>query len=199
MSDPLGDGETRMVRATVSGSFRRHMPAVQEAVYSLTDLGVEVLSPSDPRVVDAFGNFLFVASDHLRTIRLVEQRHLAAIRQSDFLWLADPEGYVGNSASLEIGFAAALGVPVYATEPLADLTLRQYVTIVPGMQACLHDLHSHKRNRVTNSDVLLDPDHVVTEVHSTLEVVRASLLADGSDGRLARAGAASVRHALESL
>ena len=76
-----------MLKASVSGSFHRHMPAIYDAVGGLRALGVEVLSPSDPRVVDHLGEFLFVASDKLRSIKLVEDRHLEAIRASDFLWV----------------------------------------------------------------------------------------------------------------
>jgi hypothetical protein len=69
------------LNVTVSGSFRRAMSAVQDAVYRLTDAGALVLSPADPRVVDEFGEFLFVASDRVRAIRLVQSRHLAAIKE----------------------------------------------------------------------------------------------------------------------
>src|SRR4051794_10477549 len=88
--DRTVNSRRRHIKATVSGSFRRAMADVQDAVYGLTDLGVEVLSPADPRVIDAFGDFLFVASDRARVIRLVQSRHLAAIQTSDFLWLVAP-------------------------------------------------------------------------------------------------------------
>ena len=80
------------MRATVSGSFHRAMAAIEDAVYALTDSGVQVLSPADPRVVDQFGDFLYVASDRVRAIKLVQSRHLAAIEASDFVWLVAPEG-----------------------------------------------------------------------------------------------------------
>ena len=115
------------ITATVSGSFRQAMGAVQDAVYRLTDAGVRVLSPADPRVVDRFGDFLFVASDMVRAIKLVQSRHLAAINASDFLWLVAPQGYVGRSGSMEIGFAVATGTPIFSSEVPTDLTLRQYV------------------------------------------------------------------------
>src|SRR4051812_6526153 len=94
-------------RATVSGSFRRAMGAVQEAVYRLTDAGAQVLSPADPRIVDQFGDFVFVASDRVRAIKLVQSRHLAAIAASDVLWLVAPDGYIGQSGAMEIGYAVA--------------------------------------------------------------------------------------------
>ena len=49
------------LKATVSGSFHRHMQSVYEAVGELRARNIDVLSPSDPRIVDSLGEFLFVA------------------------------------------------------------------------------------------------------------------------------------------
>jgi hypothetical protein len=119
--------EEEMLKATISGSFHRHMPAIYEAVCALRQLGVNVLSPSDPRIVDSIGEFLFVASDRLRSIKLVEDRHLEAIRASDLLWVVCPDGYTGPSTSGEILAAAVLNVPVFSDTPGArhhDRTIR---------------------------------------------------------------------------
>jgi hypothetical protein len=110
------------------------MPAVTEAVYELTDAGVTVLSPADPRPVHSLGDFLLVASDLVTpadrlTVRGVQSRHLSSIAASDFLWLVAPDGYVGPSAALELGFALASGVPVFGTTAPDDLTMRQFVTV----------------------------------------------------------------------
>src|SRR5450759_2559536 len=121
----------RYLGAAVSGSFHRHMEAITRAVHELAALSIRVLSPADPRVVANQGEFLFVASDRVRSVRLVQDRHLESIRAADFLWLVCPDGYVGQSASMEVGFAAAAGVPIFSTHAPSDLTLRQYVTTVP--------------------------------------------------------------------
>src|ERR1017187_6013089 len=107
--------EVRMLTAAVSGSFHRHMGAITSAVRELASLSVRVLSPADPRVVAQQGEFLFVASDRVRSVRLVQDRHLESIRAADFLWLVCPDGYLGQSASMEVGFAAAAGVPIFTT------------------------------------------------------------------------------------
>src|ERR1700733_9866744 len=115
-----------MLKATVSGSFHRHMDAISAAVHELATRSVRVLSPSDPRVVAAQGEFLFVASDRVRSVRLVQDRHLESIRAANFLWLVCPDGYVGQSASMEIGFAAGAGIPIFCVQSPSDLTLREY-------------------------------------------------------------------------
>jgi hypothetical protein len=153
------------------------MGAVQEAVYALTDSGVLVLSPADPRVVDQFGDFLFVASDRVRSIRLVQSRHLAAIKASDFLWLVAPDGYVGQSAAMEIGCAVASGIPVYSSEVLLDLTLRQYVTAVSQPADALRAVLDYGRadRSAAHPNVLVDPEGALASAHEDLESIAHSL------------------------
>jgi hypothetical protein len=168
---------TNGLKATVSGSFRRYMPAVQDAVYALTEMGIKVLSPADPRVVDQFGDFLFVASDKLRSIGLVQRRHFAAIAASDFVWLVSEDGYVGNSASAEIGYALAVGVPVYTDQAPDDLTIRQLLKVVSRMADVPLAL-SHPS--MAAEGVLLDPVGAVEDAHRHLEVIGSSLTSVGS-------------------
>src|SRR5713101_2972035 len=127
----MGTFSPGTMTAAVSGSFHRHMEAISSAVRDLTARSIRVLSPADPRVVAVQGEFLFVASDRVRSVRLVQDRHLDCIRAADFLWLVCPDGYVGQSASMEVGFAAAVGVPIFSTHAPSDLTLREYVTTMP--------------------------------------------------------------------
>jgi hypothetical protein len=155
-----------MLKVTVSGSFRLHIHAITRAVYELTDLGVRVVSPADPRVVEDFGTFRFVASDQFRSIKLVQDRHLDSIRSSDFVWLVAPDGYVGQSASMEIGFAAAHNVPVFSADAVIDLTLREYVQRVESIAVCACDIQANRSPRVEG--LLINP-------HDNIELVRKSL------------------------
>ena len=147
----------RPVRVTVSGSFRRHMPAIMEAVADFKELGAVVLSPEDPRIVDAVGEFVFLASDRHRSIRLTEDRHLDAIRHSDFVWLVCPDGYIGPSAALEIGFAIAHGVPILSDHLPGDLTHRHYVDIVGSVREAMQSVLVRGHGADATS-LLLDPD-----------------------------------------
>jgi hypothetical protein len=187
--------------AAVSGSFRQAMTAVQAAVYALTDRGVTVLSPADPRVVDELGDFLFVASDYVRVVRLVQSRHLAAIEASDFLWLVAPEGYVGLSASMEIGFAVARGVPVYSTDVPADLTLRQYVIPVRGIDDAIRHASAATSPQRQTPELLLDPVLVAQTAHDDLDLIARELTGAAppvDEGRAAEA-AARIQHSLSLL
>nr|MBP7766894.1 hypothetical protein [Candidatus Saccharibacteria bacterium] len=72
----------------------------------------------------------FVRSAHEKddSINDIEERVLESIRRSDFVWLFAPEGYVGVSASFEIGFAYSLGIPVFTDSELNDEMLKTMIT-----------------------------------------------------------------------
>jgi hypothetical protein len=190
------------IRATVSGSFHRGLGEVQAAVASLIDAGVEVLSPADPRLVDAFGEFLFVASDRQRKIKTVQDRHMAAIAASHFVWLVAPDGYVGQSGSFEIGGAFVQGVPVFSATPPNDLTLRQYVSVVPcvrnAVSAVLSPTHA-----VNAPGLLLDPVGAAERAHDQIDRIRGRLLTPsatyGANDPALRSLAQSLRGELHNL
>src|ERR1035437_3106499 len=158
--------------AAVSGSFHRHMAVITAAVQQLASLSIRVLSPADPRVVANQGEFLFVASDRVRSVRLVQKRHLGSIPRADFLWLVCPDGYVGQSASMEVGFAAAAGVPIFSTHAPSDLTLRQYVTTIPTLARALQMVAANSRLR-RKEGMLIDPHASVEEAHHILERIES--------------------------
>lgn len=159
--------ETQNLAVTISGSFHRHLHAINAAVQELASRGVRVLSPADPRIVAAQGEFLFVASDRVRSVRLVQDRHLDCIRAASFLWLVCPDGYVGQSASMEIGAAVMAGVPIYAMHAPVDLTLRQYVTVVHSLKEALRIVAASSRPRRPEG-LLINPHASLEEAHDAL-------------------------------
>jgi hypothetical protein len=189
------------IQITVSGSFRRAMGAVQDVVEEFVELGALVLSPADPRIVDQFGDFVFVASDHVRRIRTVQGRHLSAVGASDFLWLVAPDGYIGQSAAMEIGYAAAREIPVYSDEVPADLTLRQWVTVVSGPLEAMRRATGMAPSIDLSSEpvcaagaVLLDPTAAIEASHRDLLVAQRGLI-----GAPSSEGTASAETALRRI
>lgn len=166
--------EVLMLTAAVSGSFHRHMGAITAAVHELAALSVRVLSPADPRIVAEQGEFLFVASDPVRSVRLVQDRHLDCIRVANFLWLVCPDGYVGQSASMELGYAAAADVPILATQAPSDLTLRQYVKTVPSLAAAVRMIAASPRDKRPEG-ILIDPRASVEKAHYILDRIGVAL------------------------
>jgi hypothetical protein len=164
----------RCLKVAVSGSFHRHMAKINEAVQQLASLSIRVLSPADPRIVAQQGEFLFVASDRIRSVRLVQDRHLDSIRAADFLWLVCPDGYVGPSASMEVGYAAAAGVLIFGTHAPSDLTLREYVILVPKLSEAVRRAEASARPRRPEG-ILIDPRASIEEAHDTLGRIEIAL------------------------
>jgi hypothetical protein len=172
------NAETRFpnsLTVTVSGSFRRHIAGVQDAVESWREEGAEVLSPADPRIVDAFGEFVFVSSDRRRTIKGVQGRHFEAIGRSDLLWLVCPDGYVGQSAALEIGYAVAIGVPVFSDVAPSDWTIRQFVTAVGSVNAAAAVMTGQTPLETSEPSLLLAPEAAIQVAHGELDRIGSAL------------------------
>lgn len=182
----------------VSGSFNRHIDQIQEAVQEFQDRGIKVLSPADPRIVDSMDSFLFVASDKHRSVRLVQDRHLVAISQADFLWLVAPDGYIGFSAAMELGYAIREGTPVYSTVSPPDLTARQYVEQVPSIEIAIKRIHALSLANVERTpSLLISPSTTINQAHDSLEIIRRNLVPNALVGQ--QDNAILVHHEVDKL
>jgi NTP pyrophosphatase (non-canonical NTP hydrolase) len=84
--------------------------------------------------------FVYMRGEENEVPTAIESNHLNAIERASFVWLHAPDGYVGTSAALEVGFANAIGVPVYAREAVADPILRSFVRAVSSPQQVVRDV-----------------------------------------------------------
>ena len=130
------------VDVVLSGSYRKDFVRLKTTYEELRDLGCNVLSPSNVTAVKEVDGFVYMKGEEIQAPDSIEERHLDAIQRSQFMWLHTPEGYVGRSASLEIGFAHAIGVPVFASEAPSDPVLARFVRVVSSPQTVLERLHS---------------------------------------------------------
>ena len=118
------------MKVAICGSFRRDQDGLRGAYDELLDSGAAVLSPVDPDFVLEEDGFAFAAHEIGERPADVEARHLLAMQAADFVWLHAPNGYVGPSAAMELGFAHAVGLPVYAEAAPGDPVLAEFVRVV---------------------------------------------------------------------
>jgi hypothetical protein len=131
-------------------------------------------------------------------VKLVQDRHLESIRAASFLWLVCPDGHVGQSASLEVGYAIRDGVPIFATHTPSDLTLREYVTVVPTISEALGRVRINPRGR-RSEGLLIDPHASVEEAHNVLERIETALTGQkglGDPARQVSSDMANLRNTL---
>jgi len=121
---------TRQVPVVLSGSYRKDFEGLRKTYEELRDLGCEILSPSNVTAVSEIDGFVYMEGEQSQNPDSIEERHLNAIQRAQFVWLHAPSGYVGPTAALEVGFAHAAGVPVFAQEVPSDQILRSFVKTV---------------------------------------------------------------------
>jgi hypothetical protein len=133
-------------RAVLCGSYRRGIPSLVRAYEKLSAAGIRVFSPSGIDFVADMDGPVLNQDEAGIPPEAIERLRLNCIRAADLVWLHAPDGYVGLSGALEIGFANAAGVPVYAEEMPSAIALRSLVTISPLDQVIAETSTGEKDN-----------------------------------------------------
>jgi exopolyphosphatase/pppGpp-phosphohydrolase len=110
---------------TISGSFRKHFDHILKIKKELESIGAHVLSPrfEDPK--NPGEEFVIFAGEEGLSPLELERYHLNSIKNSDALIVCSPNGYVGASALLEIGYAYSFGKRIIFTEKPEEFILNQ--------------------------------------------------------------------------
>jgi NTP pyrophosphatase (non-canonical NTP hydrolase) len=111
---------------TISGSFRRFLPQISAKMQECAEQEVAVLSPRSSEATGEEAGFIYLKGNQGEP-KKIESSHLQAIRKSDFLYIVNPGGYIGPSATMEVGYALALSVPVFSLEPPTEPVLAMFV------------------------------------------------------------------------
>lgn len=127
-------------RAVLCGSYTRDREGLFRAYDELVVTGCQVLSP---RRIQFDDDPVFVrnAAEQGMSPLEIEKEHLLAICQADFVMIYAPDGYVGLSAAMEIGFATAQECPVFSRTAPQDIALRGLVKVVPSVYDALQAAH----------------------------------------------------------
>lgn len=110
------------------GSYKRDREGLFRAYDELVVTGCQVLSPQRMQFDDAA--FVRDTAEQGISSRAIEAYHLLAICKADFVMIYAPDGYVGLSAAMEIGFATAQKCPVFSRTAPQDIALRGLVKVV---------------------------------------------------------------------
>lgn len=144
VADPIAEAaRSETLDVVLSGSFRKDIPMLRATFEELQDLGFKVLSPVNVNVVSEKDGFVFMEGEQSVLPESIELRHLEAISRAAFVWLHAPEGYVGPSAALEVGFARATGIPVYSLSLPNEIAFQHLVTVVPSIRHVAALCHAH--------------------------------------------------------
>lgn len=126
--------EKQKPRVVISGSFRKAFEEIMKVSEEFEKAGFEILSPKKSKVINPGEEFAILESDDTDDPKTddtddpktLEERHLEAIVKADVLYIVAPDGYLGDSAKMELGFAYALRKHIYCSEVVDDATLKLY-------------------------------------------------------------------------
>jgi len=95
-------------RCVIHGSFRKHFDLIQRVQQIFSAAGIEVLAPRMGEVVSVDEGFaVFEGEEELdqRLIELMYLQNLKKLGEWGFSYFVNPGGYLGKSASYELGIA----------------------------------------------------------------------------------------------
>ncbi len=111
------------IRCVIHGSFSKHFSEIQRVHTLFTQAGIEVLAPQNSELVAQTNGFALFDDEVDLDPRLVELQYLHKIKQlgnSGFSYFVNPDGYIGKSASYELGIAQLTNTHCFFVSPLAD-------------------------------------------------------------------------------
>jgi hypothetical protein len=116
---------------TLSGSFRKHYGVMCSVAETFIQAGFRVLSPTGSNIIDPGVDFPRLASDGDASPAEIEQKHLAAIYEGDALYVVNPDGYIGPSTGIEIGWAMSFHKAIFFSRACNEELFNSF-----GMTGC---------------------------------------------------------------
>lgn len=111
------------LKCVLHGSFRKHFEEIKRVHQLFTQAGIEVLAPAFSEIKTFENGFAVLEHDQEKDHRMIELlylHHLKRLGENGFSYFVDPEGYIGKSASYELGIAQATNVRCFFSEKISD-------------------------------------------------------------------------------
>lgn len=128
------------LKTVISGSYRKHLDILMALKESLESNSITVLSPVGSFALNPKSEFIFLNADPIKDHRLLQDSIFGKMRMSSFHVLANVDGYIGNAALMEIGYAIALGLQILTLEVVEDPNIAPYCRLLkdvfPNISVC---------------------------------------------------------------
>ncbi len=110
-------------RCILHGSFSKHFEAIKDVHQLFMAAGIEVLAPKQGEIVafqEGFALFEDEKGQDPRAIELLYLHNLKQLGENGFSYFVNPDGYIGKSASYELGIAQLTNSRCFFQEKLHD-------------------------------------------------------------------------------
>ena len=120
---------------SIIGSFRKYYNDILNIIECFEEVGIKVLSPKKSYVIDPNEEFVYLNSDRSNYCPVeIQLITFHRILRSDFVYVWNPNGYIGRTTCYEIGRIIEKNIPIYFKNIPNDLPLFLHETsiIEPG-------------------------------------------------------------------
>jgi ADP-ribose pyrophosphatase YjhB (NUDIX family) len=110
-------------RCVIHGSFSKHFAEIKKTAEIFAAAGIEVLAPKQGELVaskDGFALFADEADQDPRLVELLYLHNLKRLGENGFSYFVNPDGYIGKSASYELGIAQLTNTRCFFSHTLSD-------------------------------------------------------------------------------
>lgn len=110
-------------RCVLHGSFGKHFEEIKKVHRLFSENGIEVLAPAMSEIKSFENGFAVLETDEEKDQRMIELlylHHLKRLGEGGFSYFINPGGYIGKSASYELGIAQTTNVPCFFIENIND-------------------------------------------------------------------------------
>ena len=113
------------MKAVILGSFRKHYKNILAIINIFEENSIEVLSPKKSSVIDENVDFVILNSDNPSLSEIeIQYEVFRNVSKSDFVYVCNPDGYVGKTVCYELGVLTGLGIKnIYFKEYPNDLPI----------------------------------------------------------------------------
>jgi len=111
------------VQCVLHGSFRKHFEEIKRIYHLFIKNGIEVLAPEMSAIRTIKNSFAILESDKEKDPRMIELLYLHNLQrlgENGFSYFVNPDGYIGTSASYELGIAQLSNVRCFFLEKPKD-------------------------------------------------------------------------------
>lgn len=143
---------------TVIGSFKKYYGDICDLIDLMSKHGVRVLSPKKSRIVENIEGFVILESDDRNCQPYVIQENVFDnIRKSNYVYVWNPGGYLGNSTCYEIGKIIGMEIPLFFKESPKDLPLKvddcQIKSPSEFIEYLLHEVSGKEKRPLEGNDI----------------------------------------------
>lgn len=110
-------------RCVIHGSFSKHIEEIRQAAEIFSGAGIEVLAPKSGELIKVQNGFALFEDELGQDPRLVELIYLHNLKrlgENGFSYFVNPGGYIGKSASYELGIAQLTNTRCFFSNKPAD-------------------------------------------------------------------------------